>query len=419
MNLNHLNDAELLSQTQQLVQNERQLLTQILHHLKEVEKRKLFADLGYRSLFEYAVKELKYSEGQAGRRIQAIRMIKELPEVEEKIADGRLSLSNLSQAQSYFHESMKAAPDKRLKTSEKLQVLESLENKSAREGQKILIKLHPQVALPKERERPLTESHTEVRFVMTEDIKVRLEELRALLGSKGATMSLAELISYMAQVSIYDLRIKKFGKSRALAEGRERASSKEDLILNKTQDSHESAIHAGHVSAARASNDPATRMGDHLAAPMYHVSTAPTNSMPAASTSSVSVVPTNSMPTASTNSVSATSTNSVSATSTNPGSTTPTSELQGVIRRRSSRENKRCYSRTSQRYISKAIQHQIWMRDQGRCRNCGAQRNLNIDHIKPIALGGRSTPENLRLLCFNCNQRQAIKIFGIDCCRRS
>lgn len=102
MNLTHLKDQELLTRTKQLVQQERLLLTQVLHHLREVERRKLFCDLGYQSLFEYAIKELHYSEGQAGRRIQAMRLIKELPEVEEKIKTGALSLSNIAQAQSYF-----------------------------------------------------------------------------------------------------------------------------------------------------------------------------------------------------------------------------------------------------------------------------------------------------------------------------
>src|SRR5690606_12598786 len=93
--------------TKQLVARERQLLTEVLHHLREVERRKLFSDLGYPSLFAYAVGELKYSEGQAGRRIQAMRLIRLLPEVEQQVAAGSLSLSNVSQAQSYFREKAK------------------------------------------------------------------------------------------------------------------------------------------------------------------------------------------------------------------------------------------------------------------------------------------------------------------------
>ena len=237
MDLQNLKDQELLSQIKQLVQNERQVLTKILHHLREVERRKLFSDLGYRSLFEYAIKELHYSEGQAGRRIQAMRLIRELPEVEKKIESGELSLSNISLAQSYFRDLKKAESqrmlDATINTTEtltteknteklntententekkkKLKILESLENKSAREGQKVLLQIQPKKALPKERERLISETHTEVRFVMTQNLRERLEELRSLLGPKGAHMTLAELVDYMTNVSIDHLNAKRF-----------------------------------------------------------------------------------------------------------------------------------------------------------------------------------------------------------------
>jgi 5-methylcytosine-specific restriction endonuclease McrA len=65
------------------------------------------------------------------------------------------------------------------------------------------------------------------------------------------------------------------------------------------------------------------------------------------------------------------------------------------------------------RYIPKSIKHTVWMRDRGTCVKCGSLRNLQYDHIHPVALGGDSTVENVRLLCFSCNQRRAIQTFGI------
>ncbi|MCB9024863.1 MAG: hypothetical protein H6625_00975 [Bdellovibrionaceae bacterium] len=231
INLKHLKDHELLTQTLNLVQKERQLLTQVLHHLKEVERRRLFSDLGYQSLFEYAVKELKYSEGQAGRRIQAMRLLKELPEIEKKIESGALSLTNISQAQAYFREVKKSAKfepnktessktesNKIFKASDKVKILENLENKSTREGQKILLQMLPEITLPKEKERILSENHTEIRFIVNQELKNRLTELRSLLGAKGATMNMAELIDYMTKTSIETIKIKKFGKKRVLNE---------------------------------------------------------------------------------------------------------------------------------------------------------------------------------------------------------
>ena len=49
----------------------------------------------------------------------------------------------------------------------------------------------------------------------------------------------------------------------------------------------------------------------------------------------------------------------------------------------------------------------IYARDGYRCRICGARQGkivqLEIDHIIPIAKGGKSTYDNLQTLCHNCN----------------
>ena len=127
-----LRDMELLASTKSLVEREREITTQVLRHLAEIERRKLYADLRYGSLFEYAVRELKYSEAAAARRIQAMRLLREIPELESKIESGALSLSNISQAQSYFRDMKKAEPERALRVEDKIDVLAKLEDKSAR-----------------------------------------------------------------------------------------------------------------------------------------------------------------------------------------------------------------------------------------------------------------------------------------------
>lgn len=56
------------------------------------------------------------------------------------------------------------------------------------------------------------------------------------------------------------------------------------------------------------------------------------------------------------------------------------------------------------RVIPTSVKREVYERDQT-CTNCGSTKNLQYDHIKPFALGGTSQVENIRLLCFNCNQR--------------
>jgi len=43
---------------------------------------------------------------------------------------------------------------------------------------------------------------------------------------------------------------------------------------------------------------------------------------------------------------------------------------------------------------------------------CESTRRLEIDHIQPVALGGETKPENLRLLCRAHNQYEAERLLG-------
>jgi hypothetical protein len=61
MNLKHLTDRVLIEDTKILVTKDREVLVQLLHHLKEIDARKLYSDLGYSSLFAYMTKGLGYS----------------------------------------------------------------------------------------------------------------------------------------------------------------------------------------------------------------------------------------------------------------------------------------------------------------------------------------------------------------------
>jgi hypothetical protein len=71
------------------------------------------------------------------------------------------------------------------------------------------------------------------------------------------------------------------------------------------------------------------------------------------------------------------------------------------------------------RGIPKALVGLVWERDCGRCtftsadgHRCEETRQLEIDHIMPVALGGETTAENLRVLCRAHNQYEAERVLG-------
>ena len=95
MNLKMLSKNDLLITTEKLVAEERRITSQILWHLYEIERRRLFAELGFTSLFEFATVQLKYSAGSAQRRISAMRLLREMPDVASKIDSGELKIELL------------------------------------------------------------------------------------------------------------------------------------------------------------------------------------------------------------------------------------------------------------------------------------------------------------------------------------
>src|SRR5437899_234264 len=92
-NLTH--DALMLGLAE-LLGRERTILVEFLQHLGEFDRRGLFLQLGYPSLFEYCQRHLHLPGGSAYRRIVAARLLRRFPQIGDFLRDGRLSLTTLT-----------------------------------------------------------------------------------------------------------------------------------------------------------------------------------------------------------------------------------------------------------------------------------------------------------------------------------
>jgi hypothetical protein len=98
----------------------------------------------------------------------------------------------------------------------------------------------------------------------------------------------------------------------------------------------------------------------------------------------------------------------------NPATSTPAEPAAPARRRRE--------------YIPAAIRRAVWERDGDRCSFplasggvCGSNYQLELDHVTPVALGGGSTVDDLRVACRAHNQDAARRVFGdgfVDACIR-
>lgn len=71
------------------------------------------------------------------------------------------------------------------------------------------------------------------------------------------------------------------------------------------------------------------------------------------------------------------------------------------------------HAKNQRKLMTPSLRRQIMKRDNYTCQNCGKHMpdevGLQIDHIVPIAKGGKTVPSNLQVLCSKCNGKKGSK----------
>jgi 5-methylcytosine-specific restriction endonuclease McrA len=199
-----LTNEALLKTTQALAAEERKLAASILWYLHEIQIRRLYAEKGYASLFEYAVQALGYSEAAAGRRIAAMRLLVDVPEIEPALQNGQVNLSTLSTIQTFIQKKSQRNGES-VSRSEKKELVMELQGKSRRECEKFLVGLDPVAALPKEKERIVSPTQTEIRFIADDELMAKLQKIRELDSHVQTNPSYLQLFHRMADLVLKKL----------------------------------------------------------------------------------------------------------------------------------------------------------------------------------------------------------------------
>ena len=178
--LRTLTNSDLLNATFQLASEERRISLSVLEHFREIERRKAYSDLGYRSLFEYSVEHLHYSEASASRRISAMYALKEHPELAEKIQSGQTTVSAVARIHTTIRRDEKLSATK-WTNADKKSVYQKMDGLSQRDLEKELVILMPQAAVM-DRHRPVSDELHELKVYLTSDDLTSLEDLMGWMG---------------------------------------------------------------------------------------------------------------------------------------------------------------------------------------------------------------------------------------------
>ncbi len=94
--LSSLDSKALATRLRELAGDRRNVDVDFILHLDEFDRRRAYLEAGYGSLWAYCLEALHLCEGSAGRRIQAMKVLRRFPSLEAALRDGRLSLSTVA-----------------------------------------------------------------------------------------------------------------------------------------------------------------------------------------------------------------------------------------------------------------------------------------------------------------------------------
>ncbi|MFZ5895726.1 MAG: HNH endonuclease [Myxococcota bacterium] len=90
-----LSNAELLARMPVLASCDRGATADVIEHLMEIDRRKLYLGQACSSLSAYCRERLDYSEDEAGKRVRLARLARDVPQVLHELRGGRVHLTGL------------------------------------------------------------------------------------------------------------------------------------------------------------------------------------------------------------------------------------------------------------------------------------------------------------------------------------
>ena len=196
-NLKAISDHKLIEDLKSFALQERKVQKQIILHIVEIDRRKLFLAKGFSSLFEYLTVFVGLSRGTAQRGIDAARLSQDVPEVINHIEEGTIKLSQVSLLQQSFRE-VHAKTKTKVTAAIKKDLVSELIDKSVIESQ-IVVKQRLDIDL-KQAPKIQHQKDESVRLEITlsKSQWQKLEKMRELLSNSVPDGTWDRVFEYVA-----------------------------------------------------------------------------------------------------------------------------------------------------------------------------------------------------------------------------
>jgi hypothetical protein len=364
------NARELASRLLDLLRREQAAMADFLVALAAFDERRLWAELGYASLFHFLHRELGMSKGAAHYRKTAAELIQRVPEVVEPLRDGRICITSIIELAKVV------TPENRQ------EVLPRFFNCSRQEAKAVSAELCPSEAAP----------HRTVVTAMTLAMPKQPEVVRA---SVGRVQPVELLPAASPSTCLQEPAVAASGHLHAPAAG-------QHAVPRTVAEPLTADLRRLHVTVSK-------RFMEKLEAARDALS----HSHPGADAEAILEAGLDLL---------------IERAARRKGCTRPKActrpeaeKLPSAVmgKKKARWEGERPGDERNPRYIPAQVKREVWLRDGGRCQfrlengePCGSTHRLQFDHVRPVALGGESTAGNIRLACAPHNLLAARRVFG-------
>ncbi len=211
--LSSVSDRELRQRLSAAVSSERLASADVIFHLAELDRRKLYLEEACSSLFAYCVERLGYSEDGANKRVRVARLVQRFPQVLDDLASGAIHLTGLFLLSGHLTEDNVERMLGEARGKSKRQIEELIARWFPRPDVATTITTSPEVAqgelstmsgagnpgpaptpAPRARLEPLSPARVRVEFTAQAAFREKLEQAQALLSHKVPSGDLATLL---------------------------------------------------------------------------------------------------------------------------------------------------------------------------------------------------------------------------------
>ncbi len=231
MQLTDLSDDALLASLRAICGEGNRLLARMLVHLGEVEERRLHVKAACSSMFDYCMRRLGMSEGEAYRRIAAARLTRKFPSLLPRVERGDIHLTALVAIRDVVTASNVDEVASEVAGKSKREVEEIVARRAPKPDVPATIRKLPERPAPMPmpmpmptpmpmpapkpaRIEPLSESRYRLQLTASADLRAKLERATDLMRHRNPTGDMAVVIERALDALLETLEKERLGATK-------------------------------------------------------------------------------------------------------------------------------------------------------------------------------------------------------------